>query len=194
MALSGVTTMVAQGRAHISLKWSRQLREQGIKQGWRWKKGSVSNPGSLQAVSPHMSAHSVRAFVQLSTQPLPPVLLTMLAAFGLIPAVRIAFLTHKPQLSGATCWICTLSSSSCTWSKAVPERPWIPFHSPGEGWEAIKSTSTRNLVVRELRTDSSTHLQVSLWPAKEDTWRVNFLPASAVWSGHHYIITFCFFT
>lgn len=82
-----------------------QLREQGTEQGWRWKKGNMSSPGSLQAVFPHVPAHSLRAFVHLSTRPLLPALLsppdlpTVLAAFSPIPAVRTTFLTHQPQLS-----------------------------------------------------------------------------------------------
>lgn len=61
----------------VALQWLRrvkhahllemiQLREQGTKWQQRWKKGNVSNPGSLRAVFLHVPAHSVRAFVHLS--------------------------------------------------------------------------------------------------------------------------------
>lgn len=75
--------------------------------------------GCLSRVCVHLSISPQ----SLSCLPSPPGLLTVLAAFSPIPAVRAAFLTHQPQLSGATCWVCTLPSSSCTWRKAVPGRP-----------------------------------------------------------------------
>lgn len=101
----------------VALQWLRrvkhahllemiQLREQGTKWQQRWKKGNVSNPGSLRAVFLHVPAHSVRAFVHLSALSCllsPPGLPTVLAASSPIPAVRTAFLTRQPQLSGATC-------------------------------------------------------------------------------------------
>lgn len=106
VALPGGTTVVVQGRARTFVrndpvertgnKMAIEVEEKEREQP-RVPAGCLSTRACIQRACVCPSLRTLSCLLS------PPGLPTVLAAFSPIPAVRTAFLTRQPQLSGATC-------------------------------------------------------------------------------------------
>lgn len=140
IALPGVLHRGCNRGVHTFIKNDPDSWTNGTNQGRRWEKGNISNPGSPQAVFPQRVC--IRPSLHRASLACSPLLCWLLSV--------------QFQLSGLHSWPISPScqglraeSALCLLLHAPEERQSQAGHkyhctALGSGWEAIKSTSTRN--------------------------------------------------